>query len=199
VNFDAGVAETKIAADVAFCCLGTTIKRAGSKPAFYKVDHDYVAESARFSKQAGVRHFSLVTSVGANASSNNFYLRVKGEAERTVSDLGFRSVSIFRPSILEAARPERRCGELFGICCVKYCLCCLFACMPKYDVIKVLTVAQAMVNDAVIAAGGPSDSDSRTPTELRIFDGSGVCKEMANGRRLAAPTEATPLSPSSTK
>ncbi len=73
------------AADDVFCCLGSTMKKAGSKAAFRKVDHDYVVATARLGLAGGARRFLLVSAVGAGASSRNFYSRVKGEAEDSVA------------------------------------------------------------------------------------------------------------------
>jgi len=95
-------------AEVAFCCLGTTIKKAGSKEAFYRVDHDYVLNFAKACRLAGVRVFVLVTAHGADAGSKIFYSRVKGEVERDVESLGFEHLVIVRPSLLLGERRESR-------------------------------------------------------------------------------------------
>lgn len=97
--------------DAAFCCLGTTIKRAGSQQAFYRVDHDYVLAFAQRALAAGARHFLLVSALGADARSSVFYNRVKGQAEAAIAALGYPSVSIFRPSLLTGQRREFRLGE----------------------------------------------------------------------------------------
>ena len=95
----------------AFICLGTTIKKAGSQDDFRKVDVDYCFSLAKAASQAGVPNISIVTSIGADSSSNNFYLKCKGEIEDKVSALDFKSLSIFRPGLLIGAREERRVGE----------------------------------------------------------------------------------------
>lgn len=97
--------------DHAFCCLGTTMKKAGSKANFRKVDYDYVLEFARHASRNGVGGFSLVSSIGASPSSAVFYSRVKGEAEEAVAKLPFVKVQIFRPSLLLGDRREKRFGE----------------------------------------------------------------------------------------
>ena len=91
------------AADV-FCALGTTMRRAGSQPAFLKVDFEYPRIIAARSAAAGARRFLLVSSVGADSRSNNFYLRVKAELEKAVNALPFESTHIFRPSFLVGER-----------------------------------------------------------------------------------------------
>jgi uncharacterized protein YbjT (DUF2867 family) len=82
--------------DEVFCCLGTTIAKAGSQEAFRRVDFDYVVNAARFTKRRSARRFLMVTAVGADANSRVFCSRVKGEAEEAVAKLGIESVSILR-------------------------------------------------------------------------------------------------------
>lgn len=98
-----------------FCCLGTTLKKAGSKAAFVRVDYSYVFKSAQLAAQQGAEKFLLVSSTGADARSSFFYPRVKGETEQAVATLPFREVHIFRPSILAGARQEHRLGEKIGL------------------------------------------------------------------------------------
>src|SRR5882724_10182847 len=97
--------------DDLFCALGTTIGKAGSQAAFRQVDFEYPLAAAKLALQAGTKRFVLVSSVGADARSKNFYLRTKGELEQAVSALGFQSVHIFRPSLLLGKREEFRVGE----------------------------------------------------------------------------------------
>ena len=98
--------------DVAICCLGTTIRVAGSQAAFAAVDRDAVVDFAKAAKEAGARQFLMVSSVGANASARNFYLKTKGEAEAGVRALGFDRVDIFRPGLLRGDRQgPKRPGE----------------------------------------------------------------------------------------
>ena len=112
VDFDAlETALTGGSVDTAVCCLGTTIKQAGSRAQFRKVDHDYVLAFARAAKAAGAKHFVVVTALGANASSFTFYNRVKGDVESALAALGFASLTIARPSLLIGDRAEARLGE----------------------------------------------------------------------------------------
>ncbi|QRN95133.1 oxidoreductase [Archangium violaceum] len=101
--------------DDAFCCLGTTIKKAGSQEAFRAVDHDAVLAFARAAKQAGARRFLVVTALGANPRSRVFYNRVKGEVEEALKGLGFESLVILQPSLLLGERAESRPGERAAI------------------------------------------------------------------------------------
>ena len=88
----------------AFCCLGTTLKTAGSPAAFRAVDLDAVLAFARAARAAGVQRLAVVSALGANASSRNLYSRTKGEMERALRDLGFARLVIARPSLLTGER-----------------------------------------------------------------------------------------------
>ncbi len=111
VNFDA-LDEKLIIADDIFCCLGSTIKQAGSKENFYKVDFTYVIETAKAGIKNNAKQFLFVSSMGANAKSMMFYNRVKGETEEALTALGYSSLLIFRPSLLEGKRDSaERLGE----------------------------------------------------------------------------------------
>lgn len=99
----------------AFSALGSTLKQAGSKAAFYQIDHDYNLVFAQVTHQQGARHLLLVSAMGADASSIIYYNRVKGELESDVQKIGFEQVSIFRPSLLIGARSqETRLAEGFA-------------------------------------------------------------------------------------
>jgi uncharacterized protein YbjT (DUF2867 family) len=117
VNFDA--LPKLPAAQAAYCCLGTTIKQAGSQAAFRAVDFDAVLAFANAARAAGVKHFAVVSALGANPSSTVFYNRVKGEMEAAVSRVGFDSVVIARPSLLSGDRAAlgqpQRAGERIGL------------------------------------------------------------------------------------
>ena len=102
-------------ADVAFCCLGTTIKKAGSQAAFRKVDFDYVMNFAAAARSGGVKRFLVVSALGASAKSGVFYNRVKGEMEDALKAMNFESMHIFRPSFMLGERAEARVGERLGI------------------------------------------------------------------------------------
>ena len=94
--------------DEIFCALGTTMKQAGSREAFLRVDVDYVYAAAKWGKAAGVRRFVLVSAPGASEGSLSFYLRAKGQIERRVSELGFDSLQIVRPPIILGERSDAR-------------------------------------------------------------------------------------------
>lgn len=94
-----------------FCCLGTTIKVAGSQEAFRKVDEEYPLTVAHWAYRQGASQYLLVTALGADAKSMIFYNRVKGNVEQKLQQIGFNSVHIFRPSLLMGPRKESRSGE----------------------------------------------------------------------------------------
>lgn len=98
-----------------YCCLGTTIRRAGSQDAFRAVDHGYVVALARWAREAGARRLLLVSALGADPDSRVFYNRVKGEAERDARASGPASVVVLRPSLLDGERTERRPGERLAL------------------------------------------------------------------------------------
>lgn len=100
--------------DHAFCCLGTTMKKAGSKQAFFKVDYSYVMEFAKLVKKHGVNNFSVVSAIGADSESMFYYNQVKGKMEEALADFEFQSLNIFRPSLLLGDRKEARLGEDIG-------------------------------------------------------------------------------------
>ena len=102
------------AADHVFCALGTTMRRAGSAAEFRRVDFEFPVALARATLLRGARHFLLVSAVGAAPDSRVFYNRVKGEVEQAIAALGFRAVTIARPSLLLGRRREPRLGEQLG-------------------------------------------------------------------------------------
>ena len=142
------------AASDVFCCLGTTMKKAGSEEAFRLVDFTYVVGLAAQSLEHGARQFLLVSSIGANRASSFFYTRVKGETEEAVAALPFEGRQIFRPSILVGERAENRPGERAWIAALKGSAFLMVGPMRKYRPIAAATVAEAMVRVALRAPRG---------------------------------------------
>ncbi|MDR8017130.1 oxidoreductase [Ectopseudomonas guguanensis] len=97
--------------DTAFCCLGSTIRQAGSQEAFRAVDHDLVLAFARRARELGARHLVVISALGANPNSSVFYNRVKGETEQALKAMDWPQLTIARPSLLLGARHEFRLGE----------------------------------------------------------------------------------------
>jgi uncharacterized protein YbjT (DUF2867 family) len=98
-----------------YCCLGTTIAKAGSQAAFRRIDHDAVVALARWSRAAGARRYLLVSALGADPKSRVFYNRVKGEAEVALRQTGPASVVVLRPGLLDGTRAEFRLGESLAL------------------------------------------------------------------------------------
>lgn len=123
--------------DIAFCCLGTTIKQAGSEAAFRAVDHDLVLAFAERARALGARHLLVISALGADAHSPVFYNRVKGELEAALQAQDWPQLTIVRPSLLLGARREFRLGERL--------LAPLARWIPgKYRGIKACTLAHAL-------------------------------------------------------
>lgn len=137
-----------------FCCLGTTIKKAGSQEAFKKVDVEYPLEMALQAKQTGVEKYLIVSSIGADYNSKVFYLRMKGLIEKTLTETGLPSVFIFRPSFLVGDRKEFRFGEKAAGILYKGVSFLFIGGLKKYKSIKASTVAKAMYKAAQMPSEG---------------------------------------------
>jgi uncharacterized protein YbjT (DUF2867 family) len=137
-----------------FCCLGTTIKQAGSADAFRKVDLTYVVELGRVATRHRASQFLVVTAVGADPKSRVFYSRVKGETEAAVRRLPFDGVHIFRPSLLLGARAERRRGEWLAALLSPLVAWALVGPLARYRPIRATALARVMVRVAREATGG---------------------------------------------
>jgi uncharacterized protein YbjT (DUF2867 family) len=129
--------------DVIFCTVGTTQRKVkGDKEAYRKIDYDIPVKMARFGKMTGCETYILVSSLGANSKSRNFYLKLKGEVEEAVAAVGLNSVYVLRPSMLLGDRPEFRLGEKIG----KVIMVSLSFLLPsKYKPIHARNVAKAML------------------------------------------------------
>jgi uncharacterized protein YbjT (DUF2867 family) len=148
IDFDRlGTVDIPPAAHV-YCTLGTTIKAAGSQEAFHRVDFDYPKMLAERTAAAPGTRFMLISSVGANAQSKNFYLRTKGELEDAVRALPIDAVHIFRPSVLVGDRKESRPGEKIGIVVTKALGPLLLGSLRKYRAMPAPVLAAAMVTAA---------------------------------------------------
>jgi uncharacterized protein YbjT (DUF2867 family) len=142
--------------DDVFCCLGTTIKQAGSQPAFRLVDHAFVVGLARAGLRAGATQFLLVSAIGADPESRVFYSRVKGETEAAIHRLHFQATQIFRPSLLLGERTEFRLGERMAMLTAPVLSVLLVSRLRRYRPIQAATVARAMVSIAKQAPRGPN-------------------------------------------
>lgn len=139
--------------DVAFSCLGTTLKDAGSKEAQRKVDFDYQYNFAKAAKENNVEDYVLVSSYGANPNSKIFYSRMKGELEQEVKNLHFDKITIFQPGMLERRNTERT-GEVLGGKIIKFVN--KFGICESQKPLPTDVLAQAMVNSSKIKSNGYS-------------------------------------------
>ena len=128
-----------------FCCLGTTIKRAGSPEAFRQVDHDYAVTLAQAAQRSGATQFLLVSAVGADQAARVFYSRVKGEVEADIRQLGYPCTQIFRPSLLLGERAEFRLGERIATWFAPVAGVALVGGLRRYLPVQADDVARAMV------------------------------------------------------
>lgn len=141
--------------DVVVCCLGTTIKKAGSQEQFRKVDYGYCLQAAELGRAAGARAFILMSAIGSSSSSTIFYNRVKGELENAIKGLGYPYLSIYHPSLLLGNRPDNRLGEAIGGKAMPLVNRVLIGPLEKYKGIEATTVAAAMVNEVCSLADKP--------------------------------------------
>jgi uncharacterized protein YbjT (DUF2867 family) len=152
----------RLIADDVFCCLGTTIRQAGSQEAFYKVDFLYVVQLAALTAANFAAQFLVVSSLGAAASSRVYYSRVKGEMEEAVRQTPFRAIHIFRPSLLLGERAAPRLGERFGAAVLALVRPLLRGGWRKYRAVSAATVAQAMLRAAEDDGRGTQVHSSET-------------------------------------
>lgn len=137
-----------------FCCLGTTMKKAGSKEQFEKVDFEYPMSVAALAKNKGVGHFIVISAMGANEKAFAYYSRVKGNLERELINMDFPKLSIVRPSLITGNRQEFRLGETVGEKVLKVLNPLLVGPMKKVRSIPAKQIAKAM---KVIALHGKKE------------------------------------------
>ncbi|AUM14738.1 NAD(P)H-binding protein [Ketobacter alkanivorans] len=138
--------------DAILCCLGTTIKQAGSRERFKLVDYQYCMDAAELGRAHSAKSFSLVSAIGASARSLVFYSRVKGQLEDHLKELEYPSLSIFRPSLLLGDRQEARLGEAAASLVAPLFNPLLVGSLSAYKAIEANVVAKAMVNDCLASA-----------------------------------------------
>lgn len=138
-----------------FCCVGTTQKKVkGDKTAYRKVDYDIAVNTATLAIKKGYEKYMLVSAVGANKQSSNFYLQLKGEVEEAISGFGFRHTGLFRPSFLMGERKEKRTGEAIATILSKIFSVFLRGSLSRYHAISAVEVARAMIYASLQTATG---------------------------------------------
>ncbi|MFT3935003.1 MAG: NAD(P)H-binding protein [Chitinophagaceae bacterium] len=157
INFDDDIAfkNAIVNADVLFCCIGTTQqKEKGNQDSYRKIDYDIPVKAATFFAAQCSGSYVLMSSVGANAASGNFYLRLKGETENAVLQKNMTSIYIMRPSILLGDRKDQRIGESLAKVIMPAFSFLLTGSASKYKAIHAENVAKAMMNAAIIQREG---------------------------------------------
>jgi uncharacterized protein YbjT (DUF2867 family) len=144
----------RLIADDVYCCLGTTMRQAGSKEAFYEVDFLFVVKLAALTASNFAAQFLVVSALGADPEAYFYYSKVKGEMEAAVRQTPFRAIHIFRPSLLLGTRPTPRLGERLGGLLLKLVGPLLRGSWQKYRAISATTVARAMLAAAAEDGGG---------------------------------------------
>ncbi|PKM30052.1 MAG: NAD-dependent dehydratase [Gammaproteobacteria bacterium HGW-Gammaproteobacteria-11] len=145
-------------ADALLCALGSTLKQAGSRAAFRAIDHDLVLHAAQLARRAGTPCCVSISSLGASTSAGSFYLRTKGDTEAGLAALGFDSLQILRPALLDSGpRPETRPAEQAGLLLSRL----LRPLIPaRYQPISAVRVAECMLGLALAAKPGSSIIES---------------------------------------
>lgn len=155
--------------DDVFCCLGTTIKKAGSQKKFKEVDYVFPFKMAELSQKKGVKHYVLISSMGADARSLVFYNKVKGQIEEGVKKLNIPSISIVRPSLLLGDRNEFRMGEKVAAFIMKIATPLMLGPAQKYRPIEAKTVAKAMLQLAQKQENGFEIHESDELQKLAVY------------------------------
>ncbi len=132
-----------------FCCLGSTQKKTPDLAVYRKVDHDYPVKLAQLAKQNGVNQYHLVSAIGANSNSSNFYTKTKGETEDDLQKIGLKCLHIYQPSFLAGDRKESRPLERVLVGLLKVVNPLLLGGLKKYRSIPAQTVALAMYNESL--------------------------------------------------
>ncbi len=135
--------------DVAFCALGTTLRKAGSKDVQTRIDRDYVIAFANWSKSNGAERIGIVSSLGATANTSNFYLRLKGEMEQAVINLQLDHTVFVRPSLLLGPRTERRFGEMIGKAIMTVFNPLFFGKAKRYRAVPAQDVAATLIRETL--------------------------------------------------
>ena len=156
----------ELKADVVFCCLGTTIKKAGSRKGFHTVDFTFPLELAKIAAKNKSRQFNIITATGAYSKSLFYYNRVKGDIEKEIVKLGIPSINIFRPSLLLGERDEKRRGEEIGAQIAKVLHPFMIGRLKKFRAIQASEVANAMVNVSLMEQNGVKIFESDTIHDL---------------------------------
>jgi uncharacterized protein YbjT (DUF2867 family) len=149
-NFeDLEAVKNEIKADVIFCCLGSTKSKTPDLKKYRIIDHDYPIYFAEEGLKNGLTEYHLVSALGANSKSSNFYTKMKGETENAIKKLDISSLYIYQPSFLKGNRTEKRLGEKIALLVMKLIDPLLMGSLKKYKTIAAEVVAKAMINESI--------------------------------------------------
>ena len=144
----------QIVGDDIFCCIGTIQKKTPDLKIYKKIDYSYPLDFAAIGLKNGSSSYNLISSMSANANSRFFYTKLKGELERDLSTMPFKTINIYRPSLLDGERTGTRTAENFFIKAMRFINPLLFGSLKKYRSIKAEVVAEAMLQEAKKEAPG---------------------------------------------
>jgi uncharacterized protein YbjT (DUF2867 family) len=138
-----------IKADVIFCCIGTTRAKTPDLSNYRKIDHDIPIEIGKIAVENQVKQYHLVSALGANAQSSNFYSKIKGETEDDLKALNIPAIHIYQPSLLRGQRKEKRVGEKIALVLMQAIDPLLVGSLKKYRSIKTSVIALAMYQQSL--------------------------------------------------
>ncbi|WP_214229487.1 oxidoreductase [Pedobacter sp. B4-66] len=138
-----------IKGDVVFCCLGSTNSKTPDKLQYKKIDYQYPLDVGSIAQNNGATAYHLVSAIGADVNSSIFYPKTKGEVERDLKAIPFKSIYIYRPSFLDGNREEKRTAEKIMIGLMRFLNPLLIGGLKKYRSIKIETVATAMLKESL--------------------------------------------------
>ncbi|REE83771.1 uncharacterized protein YbjT (DUF2867 family) [Lutibacter oceani] len=143
---DLGTFKEAFTGNEVFCCIGTTAKKTPNKETYKKIDFGIPVTAAKLSKENKINTFLVISAMGANAKSNIFYNRTKGEMEQEVLQQNIPNTYILQPSIIGGNRNENRIGEKIGLAIFKLIQPLFIGNLKKYKIIEAENIAQAMIN-----------------------------------------------------
>lgn len=140
---------SNIKGDVVFCCLGSTNSKTPDKVQYKKIDYQYPLDIGSIAQNNGATSYHLVSAIGADVNSSIFYPKTKGEVERDLKAIPFKSIYIYRPSFLDGNREEKRTAEKIMIGLMRFLNPLLIGGLKKYRSIRIETVASAMLKESL--------------------------------------------------
>ncbi|MFT3947706.1 MAG: NAD(P)H-binding protein [Agriterribacter sp.] len=141
--------------DIIFCCIGTTMKNVKNDKTLYRqIDYDIAADAAKYGSENGFTQYLLISAIGSNAESANFYVRLKGEVENAIQTFPYQSIDIFRPSLLMGDRKEKRIAEKIFQSIMPVFSFLMIGGMQQYKPIHITVLAKAMCNAPFVNKAG---------------------------------------------